>query len=502
MRLIGQWLKIAVVLGVVVALIDGLKVAEAACNAPPAGPEYDLAVTALADATMVLVGSSVNFSYTATTSDGLHLPPQSVIWSPYGAVHQFTSPGIYTNWVTVANPLDDYSGPCAVSNYVVVTVLKVEIEKCASGFLPLGGTNDNTTTIRAFVTPNTAKGKFKFTLFEVSDEKGYCLNAPTNLPASGEDSDAWKDYQFPTQTVFTISGADSNIAETVTNDLHEATVTIKSFDYGSFGKIKAEFTTQDGSLTCVAKEVGGTNEYTRLPADTNFNDIADSWSGDTGPSGNCDATYDDDNNPTNGYTTGDGLSRYEEYRGFSVNGTHTRTVPWNKDVFICDVSSAFTSSRADVSQLGCDIHWISVDEWDGASSDASPTYQHINFNCDSHRARTYLQRALRLLDGGTNGTMTWGQSFRVLPRCPNNTMKAVVYTGNISTYWTNTPPASEVVTRTVAHELAHGCGLTDDYSNPGGIMSEYLPAGSSNVWHVFRSGTGAGTLDELRIRYP
>jgi hypothetical protein len=383
-----------------------------------------------------------------------------------------------------------------------VTVLKVEIEKCASGFWPEGGTNDNTTTIRAFVTPSTAKGKFKFTLFEVSDEPGYCMNAPPNVPAAGEDSDAWKDFQFPTQSFFTVSGPNSNIAETVSNDIHEATVTIKSFDYGSFGKVKAEFTTQDGSLTCVGKEVGGTNEYTRLPADTNLNDISDSWSGDIGPSGNWDATYDDDNNPTNGYTTGDGLSRYEEYRGFSVNGFHTRTIPWNKDVFICDVGNAFASNRADVSQLGCNIHWIGVDEWDGASSDASPTYQHINFNCDSHRARTYLQRALRLLDGGSNGTKTWGQSFRDLPRCPNNTMKAVVYTGNISTYWTNTPSASEVITRTVAHELAHGCGLTDDYLNPDGIMSEYTAAGSSNVWHVFRSGTGAGTLDELRICYP
>ena len=403
-------------------------------------------------------------------------------------------PGTYIiSAQSISHP--DCSDICTVNN------IKVEVENCDSAFLPQGGSEDNTTTIRACASPSTVKGKLKFTLFDVSDEPGYCMNAPTNIPATGEDSDAGKDFQFPTQTGFAISGSDSNIAETVTNDLHEATVTIKSFDYGSFGKIKAEFTTQDGRLTCVAKEVGGTNEYTRLPADTNDNDIADSWSGDTGPSGTCDATYDDDNSPTNGYATGDGLSRYEEYRGFNVNGIHTRTSPSTKDVFICDVGNAFGSSRADVAQLGCDTHWITVNEWDGAGSDSSPTDQHINFNCQSHRARTFLQRALRLVDGGNNGTTTWGTFWFVTPKCPNNGIRAVVYTGNISTYWTNTPPASEVINRTVAHELAHGCGLTDDYSNPGGIMSEYLSAGS-NVWHVFRSGSGAGTLNELRIRYP
>ncbi|MEI6149713.1 MAG: hypothetical protein WCS01_11485, partial [bacterium] len=216
-------------------------------------------------------------------------------------------------------------------------VPKVEIEKCASAFLPQGGDNDNTTTIRAFVTPSTAKGKFQFTLFGVSDEKGYCLNAPTNPPASGEDSDAWKDYQFPTQTGFRISGSDSNIAATVANDLHEATVTIKSFDYGSFGKIKAEFTTQDGSLTCVAKEVGGTSEWTPLPADTNGNHIADAWAYDAG------AATDDTDTSLNNTHNGDGLTRYEEYRGVDIDNdgeisANERLRPDRKDLFVRGVN--------------------------------------------------------------------------------------------------------------------------------------------------------------------
>jgi hypothetical protein len=106
---------------------------------------------------------------------------------------------------------------------VRLTIVKVEIEKCDSGFLPQGGRDDNTTTIRAFVTPNTAKGKFKFTLFDVSDEPGYCMNAPINVSPTGEDSDVWKDFQFPAQNGFTILGSDNNIARTETNILHEAT---------------------------------------------------------------------------------------------------------------------------------------------------------------------------------------------------------------------------------------------------------------------------------------
>ena len=129
----------------------------------------------------------------------------------------------------------------------------------------MGGSEDNSTTFRAFVTPISAKGKFKFTLFDVSDEKGYCLNAPAIIPNSGEDSDAWKDLQFATQTGFTVSRSDNDVAETNANTLSDATVRITSYDYGSYGKIKVEFTPENGTDGCVGKEVGGTTQFDSYP---------------------------------------------------------------------------------------------------------------------------------------------------------------------------------------------------------------------------------------------
>ena len=123
---IQQWICVVgrLVIGVVLVLLT--QDVMAACNAPD-GTEYDLSVSATADKTIVPVGATVNFSYTASTSDGLHLPPTSITWSPYLASQSFSAPGYYTNWITIANPSDDHDGPCAVSNSVVVTVLKVEI---------------------------------------------------------------------------------------------------------------------------------------------------------------------------------------------------------------------------------------------------------------------------------------------------------------------------------------------------------------------------------------
>jgi hypothetical protein len=228
-----------------------------------------------------------------------------------------------------------YNNNPKIQDTVKVTNLKVEIEKCASAFLPKGGegSEDNTTTIRAFVTPNTVKGRFKLTLYDVSDEAGYCVNAPATVPGSGEDSDSWKDLQFPTQTNFTISGSDNNVAETTTTDVNEATVTVKSFDCGAYGKIKVEFTPQGSGIVCVGKEQGGTDEFTRIPRDADANNIADCWSHNAG--GNTDDTDTSLNNTMNG----DGLTRYQEYRGIDINAdgviaADERLDPAKKDLFV------------------------------------------------------------------------------------------------------------------------------------------------------------------------
>ena len=243
--------------------------------------------------------------------------------------------------VMAGNTEGDYIVQCrptsnmnlCVLGAATVTVLKVEIEKCDAGFLPKGGSEDNTTTIRAFITPDTVKGKFRFTLYDTSSEPGFCLNAPDAIPASGEDSAAWKDLQFPDQTGFTVAGGNRDVAETTANNLSEATVSVKSFDYGAYGKIKAEFIVDGSGPTCLATEQGGLQQYTKIPLDADGNDIADGWTYNAG------GKSDDDDVSLNNTANGDGLTRFEEYRGVDINNDSTvsaneRLRPDRKDLFV------------------------------------------------------------------------------------------------------------------------------------------------------------------------
>ncbi len=433
------------------------------------------------------------WGYPRLSARGRWEPPKGADGEALPGVYRFRVRGVVqdkstyveggkTHAVEHPNSLDGPLDLSSLSFHARLTLLKVNIEKCASGFLPQGGTNDNTTTIRAFLTPDTVKGKIKFTLFDVSDEKGYCLNAPTNPPASGEDSDAWKDYQFATQTGFTISGSDNNIAETVTNNLHEATVTIKSFDYGSFGKIKAEFTTQDGSLTCIAKEVGGTNEYTRLPADTNANNIADSWSGDTGPGGSSLAADDTDNVPTG--KIGDGFTRYEEWRGFVVGGIHIRTDPTKRDLFVYDpdgIGIGYYTSGS-----GIQVHLINAGEWSGAGKKADDK-RIININRET--AVSSKQYGLHVYDGGTpggtEGGYCYGDPDDSVPLGPPNACRKIkVNTGNIHNWFPTN--AQQVIDRTLAHEMGHGTGVPHHTPSTGGQLCPMRePCSDTNIGTTF-----------------
>ncbi|GAH38287.1 unnamed protein product, partial [marine sediment metagenome] len=205
------------------------------------------------------------------------------------------------------------------------------LSKCGSDWLPKGGDEDNTTTFTATIYPSQLTGIIKFTLYDVSDEPGYCMNSPATVPGSGEDSDAWKDLQFPdSQSGFTISGSNNDVA-TKTSAANSATVTVKSFDYGSYGKIKAEV--QIGGTWYPALVVGGPARYATVPRDEDANDIADAWAYNTG------GKNDDDEHSVNNAHDGDGLTRYEEYRGVDTDDDGAvalaeRTNPGRKDLFV------------------------------------------------------------------------------------------------------------------------------------------------------------------------
>ena len=335
-----------------------------------------------------------------------------------------------------------------------MTVFSLEIDKCLAAFRPQGGSQDNTVDIVSRIRPNAVKGQFIFTLSDVSEEDGYCLNAPMSLPLLpwSEDGVWFRDFQFQDQTGFDIDGILWNYRATTTaTNLSDATVRVNAYDYGAFGKIKSEF--KINGKTYLARETGGVKENTNLPLDDDDNHIADGWTGNAG--GFLDDT---DNIPATGMTSGDGLSRYEEWRGFLVNTAHLRTDPARKDVFIHDEDGIGLGSFG---ALNVDTRLITADEFNGTGS------REVNFRRESHNV--VLQHGLWLRDTDLGPMGSWGDAEAVGSPGAGR-VHINVDLAQVVTDMTNAPPVGfrppGAANRTavaqaqlIPHELGHGVAV-------------------------------------------
>jgi hypothetical protein len=218
------------------------------------------------------------------------------------------------------------------------------LDKFSENWEPKGGDEDNFAYVTARIIRNCDElGQFIFELEDVSDEPGYCLNAPNPCPVSGEDSSTWKDLQFPPEENpdFTISGTGNSIATSDVTTSSFKVITVKCYDYGAFGKIKVKYKYDGQTAEYQGQEYvpsGPTGRYfTKIPDDDNNNDIWDGAYQDVGPGGSY--LPNDDNEGPVGHPSypGDLLSRYEEYRGFRLGGSaHYNGYIDRQDVFIYD----------------------------------------------------------------------------------------------------------------------------------------------------------------------
>jgi len=261
-------------------------------------------------------------------------------WSPADIPTSGAGKLLYVEGVTTSSAAKDveltltWVGAPGADPYdkISITVVDVQLTECDSDWLPKGGEEDNTTTFTATVYPSALQGILRFTLpsEDVSDYPGYCTNA-------GDESDDEKDLQFPAQSGYTISGTYDSIA-TKDSAANNATVTVKSFDYGSSGTVIAE--AQIGGTWFAANVVGATTKKkATVPKDTDKDGLADKWETDMrtawqaqygqAPNPNTSAFFDKTsdkeakdpdgagNIPAHA-TTGDGLSALKEYRGYKA----------------------------------------------------------------------------------------------------------------------------------------------------------------------------------------
>lgn len=160
---------------------------------------------------------------------------------------------------------------------------------------------------------------------------GYCMNAGTRSDISPDLSFVkTKQADLSEMHVIWIEG-DANGRSITARWQGKAprvfTLRIDCYDYGAIGQVRAVLSAHGGEASTVM-----------IPYDENKNYIADSWEKNVHSNGwkDWDGNAEDDleRGPGKNIHHGDGLTAFEEYRGFEIEGKYTRTSPKKKDIFI------------------------------------------------------------------------------------------------------------------------------------------------------------------------
>jgi hypothetical protein len=220
------------------------------------------------------------------------------------------------------------------------TPLKLEIEATPDGGMPYAqwrpkpGPDERTpgsflkVTARLVTPPGAPPEKaavIRLLLTDVSEERGVSLN----YPWGAETRDPIPDFEFDPSynREVGVDGRRAHVAGNVA-ERGEIVAGINFFDGGAWGELMAEAEMQDGRY--VLGHVKGHPEQRTLliPQRRPDSKIADMW---RSPGADDD---DADSAPTGDGQPGDGLTNYEEYRGFHVQFGWTEGDPDQKDFFV------------------------------------------------------------------------------------------------------------------------------------------------------------------------
>jgi hypothetical protein len=372
-----------------------------------------------------------------------------------------------------------------------VTVLELALTETPAAYLPL---NSNTVQFTASITPPSTTDHIRFELLEVSDFPGDAMNHGTQA-----DDDPDLKFEVAGNPGFTVSS--NQLTATTQNTVGSATVTVSVYDYGARGKIKATLV-----------NLGCESVVRVIPKDADGDWLPDAYE-DTQPNmGSANADTDGDGTPdgeedddperavvanagpsshagarTDQGLVGDGLVAFEEYRGFFVMGTHTRTTTQTKDVFAGVDESAGPGAAIPLpagQKLGFfhNLSGFEIREIEATNPNAlewnTATERFINFQ-RSGVAGVTDQRALRIVrnDGLVGGFgITHEIPGQLLIQSPNETdyieinvnfhysglqgvlagPDGIYGTADDATRTLTTPEADDALRETVGHECGHG----------------------------------------------
>lgn len=349
----------------------------------------------------------------------------------------------------------------------VTTNLRVTLTETPAEWRP---TWNGDTSVTASVDPALGvKGRFRFTLDNVSHEKGYAMNSgTTSNPDLG-----FPEEQPQPMVVHPATSEGPWIVET-SEESTSATAVVRALDYGAWGRVKAEFFA--GGIWVPAETSRG-QAFASIPLDDNGDHIADHWMDRHGLSGHA-ANEDADSEPA-GANGGDGFSNYEEYRGFVVGGSWTETDPTRKEVFVNNEASI--DGCGDFSSTGLVCLLNNADEYDADRV--------VNFN--RGHATAGPQKGL-LLVSGTIGNGVLGQTVLAVP---NEGSEITLDLGYIATFnelgvtdtgtFTALPVARASV---IAHELGHAVNIDHHGNNDAGPACGGGLVGEVALWGGAYSG--------------
>jgi len=370
--------------------------------------------------------------------------------------------------------------------------VKPVIHETDKNWLPMGAKEENTISITAEIEEDeNLTGKWEFTLYKVSNEKGYCMN-------SGEGEEY--DLEFVDKQEGFIETKDGiNDGEWIietTEDLNKVSVTVHSHDYGAWGKLKARVNI-DGTWHECKAENG--DDYITIPYDTDEDRIADSWE-DRHNVYDMDETWDEDPEPSGQNSNGDGISLYEEYRGFEdVNYQYERLNPQLKELFIRDENGLVELSGFEAVS-GLRVFYISEDQWTGADEWSDSFYKLnvdsekriVNFNSSGfgHSVDQHALHVVMKVKGEKilKGDDTYGCVFSTLDcKSPGSTKYVAVFIDEIEQECRLTAETEmdaddtftlkdeeieamvkQLIIVTTLHEMGHGVGVEHHAPHPYG----------------------------------
>jgi len=287
-----------------------------------------------------------------------------------------------------------------------------------------------------------------------------------------------------------------------------AEASVGSYDFGGWSDLSVEVELADGRVIAGHIEGDKNQVLIPLPKRTGGSLIADAWKKQYGITGSDRA--DDETTPEGeSGCDGDGLTRYEEYRGFLNGEHHVRGDPKRKELFIyneCgDVAEPGIAMFQRLSGLKVykDLLEDQVSCPQGGDIMSADCGINGSFGQGPHRV---LQHRVRVLvcdatveHGG--GTIAHGEArsggVHLRPKDVDN----IYVEGPDAEFWANQYGVSQQdkprqFDVAMAHELFHSVGVEHHGESDGGISFESRAPGEDNIadYHWTGSVTGAGTF--------